>query len=160
MPRTTLCATTDRDGLKTYKCKRTLKALGGSGQRSGPDISGNPFFHEFLCTVDTSGKQYCVGFTSANGGLFGPGALDYEDEYSSEQCDEARDDDSCVESCIARRTNGSQSLPQYAIDGGGRGWNRQQYVDYACDACVAECTGAPIPTDKWHYGDARTSMKW
>jgi RHS repeat-associated protein len=34
-------------GLKTFMCKKPLKAFGGEGERSGPDIWGNPLYHQY-----------------------------------------------------------------------------------------------------------------
>jgi len=36
-------------GLKSYMCKKPLQAMGGKGKRSGPDVWGNPLYHQYYC---------------------------------------------------------------------------------------------------------------
>jgi RHS repeat-associated protein len=36
-------------GLKSYMCKKPLHAMGGKGKRSGPDVWGNPLYHQYYC---------------------------------------------------------------------------------------------------------------
>jgi len=46
----------DPFGLTTYMCTKPLHALGGSGDRSGPDVPGNLLYHQFFCVFDSNGK--------------------------------------------------------------------------------------------------------
>ncbi|HAX1953570.1 TPA: hypothetical protein JXT30_005856, partial [Escherichia coli] len=51
--------------------------MGGTGERSGPDIWGNPFYHQYLCVPDGKGDYTCGGQDqrgeSKGDGLWGPG---------------------------------------------------------------------------------------
>ncbi|MGG7387344.1 RHS repeat-associated core domain-containing protein, partial [Escherichia coli] len=42
-------------GLETLKCIKPLHSMGGTGERSVPDIWGNPFYHQYLCVPDGKG---------------------------------------------------------------------------------------------------------
>ena len=48
-------------GLETLKCIKPLHSMGGTGERSGPDIWGNPFYHQYLCVPDGKGDYTCGG---------------------------------------------------------------------------------------------------
>ncbi|MCZ0216344.1 DUF6531 domain-containing protein [Escherichia coli] len=64
-------------GLETLKCIKPLHSMGGTGERSGPDIWGNPFYHQYLCVPDGKGDYTCGGQDqrgeSKGDGLWGPG---------------------------------------------------------------------------------------
>ena len=51
---------TDSLGLKTYQCTKPLDFFGGSEARTGPDIWGNPLYHQYSCIV-RNGKEICGG---------------------------------------------------------------------------------------------------
>jgi hypothetical protein len=51
----------DPEGLETYRCRRPLGGKPGDNQRNGPDAPGNPFYHQYSCTRDASGKLACGG---------------------------------------------------------------------------------------------------
>jgi RHS repeat-associated protein len=51
----------DPMGLKTFMCMKPLDALGGTGRRSGPDIWGNPFYHQYICVASSNGTIVCGG---------------------------------------------------------------------------------------------------
>ncbi|SQD05882.1 rhsC element core protein RshC [Escherichia coli] len=38
--------------------------MGGTGERSGPDIWGNPFYHQYLCVPDGKGTILVVAKTN------------------------------------------------------------------------------------------------
>jgi RHS repeat-associated protein len=122
----------DPMGLKTYRCRRPLAAMGGSGQRSGPDISVNPLFHQYLC-VEKNGVMTCGGQTSQNGRLYGPGAPsnDVFDESSCEIIGINR----CIDDCLLDRFNNQR--PYYGL--AGPGTNCQEWSDDQFQSCLKSC---------------------
>jgi RHS repeat-associated protein len=125
-------------GLTTYRCRKPLDAIGGTddpeNQRNGPDVTGNPLFHEYLCV--TQGQHVvCGGQTEANGHAYGPGAPS-NDPPSPTRCEEVSGDDTCLESCIASAIL-SPTRPRYGIVGPGT--NCQEWAEKQLENCYKAC---------------------
>ncbi len=124
----------DRKGLDTYSCTRPLE-----GARN---ISFGPFYHQFLCTLDSKGKVSCSGLgpTGGSSGMFGsPGKIETETSVRPEQCEKIRGPDIRFESCIQEKLGGP--LPWYDVRAGGL-WGAirgaQQCQSFA-QSVLAEC---------------------
>jgi RHS repeat-associated protein len=89
---------TDPTGLVSYMCTKPLHALGGAGLRSGPDVPGNPLYHQFLCVSNGKGGHGCGGQDRGDG-AWGPGKPS-EDYYVPQQCKKLDDDNKCFEKCL------------------------------------------------------------
>ncbi|ATE59500.1 RHS repeat-associated core domain-containing protein [Thauera sinica] len=132
-------------GLTTFACKVPLDALGGGdGQRTGPDLRGNPLYHEYLCIV-RNGIVECGGQTRNHGSPpnpswmpawwpYGPGAPS-NDSYSENQCEKKRDDDDCYESCLSSEFK--RPRPFYGVI--GMGTNCQEWVSDISKRCENQC---------------------
>jgi RHS repeat-associated protein len=128
---------TDPMGLATYMCVRPLHALGGAGERSGPDIPGNPLYHQFLCVRDSSGKVTCGG-QDRTGSAFFPGSPGKPSDDSWNQSCDKEDNRKCVDDCVVRMVNNPQR-PWYAI--GPQGTDCQEWSDRVVRQCKKECKG-------------------
>jgi RHS repeat-associated protein len=131
----------DPDGLVTYKCTKPLDVLGGknaprSSRKSGPDVWGNPLYHQFLCVQEKGESPVCGGLTQANGNPFGPGAKS-KDSFIPGRCDVASGDNACLESCLLKKFDGPR--PWYGVTGVGT--NCQQWADDAFNTCSRTCSG-------------------
>ena len=132
-------AATDPFGLEIFMCTKPLHALGGTGLRTGPDIPGNPLYHQFICVPDGNGGTSCGGQDRAKG-PFGPGKPS-DDKYDEKQCKKV-DDDKCVEQCSLRKISDPNRPNYWLFGGGGRNagsYNCQQWADKALRDCQAEC---------------------
>jgi RHS repeat-associated protein len=133
----------DPKGLDVYMCKRPLRALGGSGTRSGPDIFGNPLYHQYACVV-IGGTQICGGQTiersrERDWWPWGPGLRTTDDRFNPDTCtklDESVCMDNCMMSAIA-----NPYRPSYGLFGPGT--NCQGWVDDALAKCRRTCKGKP-----------------
>ncbi len=123
---------TDTTGLMTFRCMAPLHALGGTGRRSGPDIPGNPLYHEYLC-VYNSGTAACVG-QDRSGGLWSPGQPS-RDPFVTDRCDQVEPDNACIETCILRA--GSSPRPYYGLCGPGT--NCQEWAERVLRSCRQQC---------------------
>ncbi len=131
----------DPFGLTTYMCKQPLHAIPGTGVRSGPDILGNPLYHEFLCVSDGKGGYVCGGQDRAGRAMFpgSPGKRS-DDKWPSNAavaC-ELADERNCVDECVKRRINDPRR-PWYAI--GPHGTDCQEWVGEVMRNCQKECKG-------------------
>ncbi len=150
----------DPIGLKTFLCSKPLRALGGTGRKSGPDICWNPFYHEYLCIVFANGTIVCGGQDRLRGS-WGPGKPS-KDDYSPINWDEVSPDDSCLESCLLNGFN--QPRPYYGLVGPGT--NCQEWANDLLATCQRqckkkpECASTPTPQPKgpditkwdWQFG--------
>jgi RHS repeat-associated protein len=123
---------TDPTGLRTFRCRAPLHALGGSGTRSGPDIPGNPLYHEYLCVYNSSSAA-CVGQDRA-GGPWSPGQPS-RDPFNTDRCDQVEPDNACIENCIL--SAGSSPRPRYGLCGPGT--NCQEWVSQTLSSCRSQC---------------------
>lgn len=126
-------------GLRTYMCRQPLHTFGGQGVRSGPDIFGNPLYHQFLCVIEPDGTITCGG-QDRSGGLFSPGKPSQDSWPSNytDACDSA-DDRSCVDECVKNRIL-DPSRPYYGIP---FGTDCQEWSSDVLESCQAECRGKP-----------------
>lgn len=125
---------TDPTGLDAYMCTKPLDALGGSGTRSGPDIWGNPAYHQYICVKD--GKTTVCGGQDREGGPWSPGKPS-KDEFKPERC-KKKDDRSCMDECLKKAIQ-STNRPSYGLFGPGT--NCQEWADDTYARCMAECKG-------------------
>jgi len=128
---------TDPFGLKTLMCRQPLHAMGGAGGRSGPDIFGNPFYHQYLEVQDDSGNVLGRGGQDRSGGPWSPGTQSQGDgaDSNNQQCYKEKDDD-CFDKCILSKIN-EPSRPFYGLVGPGT--NCQEWADDAWQQCYAQC---------------------
>jgi len=143
----------DPTGLKVWRCKKPLDALGGGSddnQRIGPDLWGNPLYHEFYC-IELDGKTQCFGQTldhdrDTNAGQWGTGKPS-NDYYTPNRCEEESDEGNCLADCLKKK--GSAPRPNYGLFGPGT--NCQEWVDDQLSDCKKNCknkgstTGGPGP---------------
>ena len=132
---------TDPLGLTTYMCQQPLHAFGGTGVRSGPDIPGNPLYHQFFCVSDGKGGYICGG-QDREGSAFFPGSpgKPSNDKWPSnaDQACQIKDDRQCVDQCVIRKIS-DPKRPWYAI--GPLGTDCQEWADKALRECRKECSG-------------------
>ncbi len=124
---------TDPYGLKTFMCEKPLDALGGNGQRSGPDIWGNPLYHQYICVIKSNGEKVCGG-QDRLGGLWSRGTPS-EDYYSPENCTQTDPDNECLEQCLINAIN-SPKRPYYGLFGPGT--NCQEWADDTYNTCKSK----------------------
>jgi hypothetical protein len=122
-----------------YQCKRPLALLGNTAtttgqQRLGPDVRGNPLYHQYLCVRTASGYT-CGGQISAGGDLYGAGGQDNLSVYSPENCKEISSSN-CVANCVSKSL-ASETRPKYGIVLSGT--NCQEWADQAAATCVKTC---------------------
>jgi len=137
-------------GLETFKCIKPLHSLGGIGEKSGPDIWGNPFYHQYLCVSDGKGGYICGGQDQRGefktDGLWGPGKASNDTKDGAGRCDSVETDNSCIEDCLKGKFKGMR--PRYTVlpDGFypiklGLFKNCQDWSDDALDSCKMKCAG-------------------
>jgi RHS repeat-associated protein len=127
---------TDPTGLETYQCRRPLGGLPGDNQRSGPDIWGNPFYHQYSCTRDDKGKLVCGGQGFSDSWWSSPGksttpATDY---YSADACKQTQSDNKCFEQCLINEWK--KPRPRYGIP---FGTDCQEYDEDVNLGCRKKC---------------------
>ena len=130
----------DPMGLDVHMCKRPLRVLGGSGTRSGPDIFGNPLYHQYACVV-IGGTQICGGQTIERASEsewwpWGPG-LRSDDRFNPDTCTK-RDDSVCMDNCMMSAI-ANPYRPSYGLFGPGT--NCQEWADDALAQCRRKCRG-------------------
>ena len=128
---------TDRSGLATYACKKPLDVVPGTGARSGPDVRGNPLYHEWLCTV-RGGRTQC-GEQNRTPELeripgFGPGQ-DTRPGFDPNKCEMAEPDSWCMEHCV----EGQFRLPRPLYGAVGPGTNCQEWAQTQLLNCRIQC---------------------
>ena len=140
-------------GLETLKCIKPLHSLGGSGEKSGPDIWGNPFYHQYLCVSDGKGGYICGGQDqrgeSKGDGLWGPGKASNDTKEGAGRCDSVEADNSCIESCLKEKFKGTRPrysvLPDHlSIIKLGLFKNCQDWADDSLEICKMKCSGNDI----------------
>lgn len=123
---------TDPFGLKTYKCKKPL-SIGGTGTRSGPDVPGNPLYHQWSCTIDRLGNVVCGGQDRSGRATGSPG-IPSNDVYDPQYCEESLGDYACFETCLQQ--GWASSRPRYGIP---FGTDCQEYDDDVNKKCRQKC---------------------
>jgi RHS repeat-associated protein len=128
---------TDPLGLATYMCTKPLHALGGDGARSGPDIWGNPLYHQYLCINDGKGGYTCGGQDQRGQKWYdpisGPGKPS-NDKYDPQTCEQKEPDNNCIEQCLLKKFAGPR--PRYGIP---FGTDCQEWSDDALKDCQKQC---------------------
>ncbi len=119
-------------GLKTLVCTKPLDALGGDGTRSGPDIWGNPLYHQYICVKN--GKVTVCGGQDRSDGSWGPGKPS-NDKYDPKRCEEEEPGNACIEQCLISEFG--KPRPWYGLFGPGT--NCQEWVDDTLRKCRKQC---------------------
>lgn len=122
----------DPFGLKSYQCIKPLDSLGGKGSRSGPDVWGNPAYHQYSCVVDENGQVTCGGQDRTGSALSSPGKPS-NDKYDQNRC-EATHDNKCFDDCLKKEWK--QPRPRYGVP---FGTDCQEYDDDVNRRCRKEC---------------------
>ena len=128
----------DPAGLETYDCRRYLKTLGSLGgtRRTGPDIPGNPLYHNWLC-VKRGQVVFCGEQNHAdNDSPWGSPGEDLGPKFDPKLCRKIQDDNSCLEDCLKRQF--AQPRPRYNVIGVG-GESCQGWADRVLDSCRDAC---------------------
>jgi RHS repeat-associated protein len=123
----------DPTGLATFLCKKPLDALGGEGTRSGPDVSGNPLYHQYVC-IKNGKLTECSGQDRATNWPYGPGKPS-NDKFDSERCEQEEPDNDCIEQCLIKEF--AEPRPWYGLVGPGT--NCQEWVDDVVTECRNQC---------------------
>ncbi|PPW76801.1 RHS repeat-associated core domain-containing protein, partial [Escherichia coli] len=140
-------------GLETLKCIKPLHSMGGTGERSGPDIWGNPFYHQYLCVPDGKGDYTCGGQDqrgeSKGDGLWGPGKASNDTKEAAGRCDLVETDNSCVENCLKGKFK--EVRPCYSVLPDiftpinlGLFKNCQDWSNNSLETCKMKCSGNNI----------------
>ncbi len=140
-------------GLETLKCIKPLHSMGGTGERSGPDIWGNPFYHQYLCVPDGKGDYTCGGQDqrgeSKGDGLWGPGKASNDTKEAAGRCDLVETDNSCVENCLKGKFK--EVRPRYSVLPDiftpinlGLFKNCQDWSNDSLETCKMKCSGNKI----------------
>nr|MCD3981967.1 RHS repeat protein [Escherichia coli]MCD4105689.1 RHS repeat protein [Escherichia coli] len=140
-------------GLETLKCITPLHSMGGTGERSGPDIWGNPFYHQYLCVPDGKGDYTCGGQDqrgeSKGDGLWGPGKASNDTKEAAGRCDLVETDNSCVENCLKGKFK--EVRPRYSVLPDiftpinlGLFKNCQDWSNDSLETCKMKCSGNNI----------------
>ncbi|TBL78724.1 hypothetical protein EYY94_01500, partial [Obesumbacterium proteus] len=137
-------------GLETLKCIKPLHSIGGEGEKSGPDIWGNPLYHQYLCVPDGKNGYICGGQDQrgkrSSDGIFGPGKASQDSKNSAGRCDTLEPDNSCLENCLKEKFKGPRPLYTVLPD-----WlfpvklgltkNCQDWSDDTFETCKNKCNG-------------------
>ncbi|EJE6849140.1 RHS repeat protein, partial [Escherichia coli] len=140
-------------GLETLKCIKPLHSMGGTGERSGPDIWGNLFYHQYLCVPDGKGDYTCGGQDqrgeSKGDGLWGPGKASNDTKEAAGRCDLVETDNSCVENCLKGKFK--EVRPRYSVLPDiftpinlGLFKNCQDWSNDSLETCKMKCSGNNI----------------
>ncbi|HDV1588604.1 TPA: RHS repeat protein, partial [Escherichia coli] len=140
-------------GLETLKCIKPLHSMGGTGERSGPDIWGNPFYHQYLCVPDGKGDYTCGGQDqrgeSKGDGLWGLGKASNDTKEAAGRCDLVETDNSCVENCLKGKFK--EVRPRYSVLPDiftpinlGLFKNCQDWSNDSLETCKMKCSGNNI----------------
>ncbi|HWM93497.1 MAG TPA: RHS repeat-associated core domain-containing protein [Thermoanaerobaculia bacterium] len=126
-------------GLASFLCRRPLgNANPERGDtRRGPDIWGNPVYHQYVCVVN--GTTVNCGGQTTDGPGFGRGRPTRPDEgdvFEPTRCRPINDDDTCNEECITRKIE--QPRPYYGL--AGPFTNCQEWATDVVSDCALECS--------------------
>jgi len=133
---------TDPLGLETYQCRRPLGGKPGENQRSGPDIWGNPLYHQYTCTRAPNGKLVCGGQSYNNNSGWWPDwvrtpgrpTTPTEDYYDPKACEKSQDDNKCFEQCLIDEWQ--RPRPPYGVP---YGTDCQEYDQDVNQRCRKKC---------------------
>ena len=128
---------TDALGLETFMCMKPLRALGGKGARSGWDVPGNPFYHQYLCIDSANGGYTCGGQDNRGQKWYDPissPGIPSDDKYNPQTCEQQEPDNSCIEQCLLGKFAGPR--PRYGIP---FGTDCQEWSNGALKDCRKQC---------------------
>ncbi|CAG0980023.1 partial Protein RhsC, partial [Myxococcaceae bacterium] len=124
-------------GLTSFRCQKPLDRLGGptpgSGTRSGPDVSWNPLYHQYVCVVTPAGIT-CGGQTAVGGDPWGEG-LPSDDHFDPNRCEPTGPPDDCMDQCLLAAFSGKR--PRYGLFGPYT--NCQEWSNDALSLCERIC---------------------
>jgi len=123
----------DPIGLKAYRCRKPLDVFGGSGTRSGPDIPGNPAYHQYSCVVDSQGNITCGGQDRTGNWWNSPGKPS-NDKFDPKRCKQSQPDNQCFEDCLIDEWK--KPRPRYGIP---FGTDCQEYDYNVNRTCRKKC---------------------
>jgi len=103
-------------------------------QRSGPDIPGNPLYHQYLCVDDEEGLT-CGSVRTEEGSPMGKG-VPSDDKFVEERCTKVQNDHQCIQNCIKKKLR-SKKRPYYTLFGPGT--NCQEWTDNVLRKCRRKC---------------------
>jgi len=137
-------------GLATIRCIKPLHSLGGTGEKSGPDIWGNPFYHQYLCVPDGKGDYICGGQDQRGeyktDGLWGPGKASSDTKSEGGGCESVEKDNDCIEDCLKEKFK--EPRPRYTVLPDsmfpikmGLFKNCQDWADDTLETCRMKCSG-------------------
>jgi len=126
---------TDPLGLDTFMCTAPLHSMGGEGERSGPDIWGNPFYHQYLCVSNPDGSYTCGGQDRSGSAFGSPGKPSQGDIYIPQSCNNESQNDSCLDKCVSDKIT-NPKRPKYGIP---FGTDCQEWADNTFQQCVKSC---------------------
>jgi len=106
--------------------------MGGTGTRSGPDIWGNPFYHQYSCVIDANGQITCGGQDRTGGAISSPGKPS-NDKYDPNSCQPTYDN-KCFDDCL--KDEWKKPRPRYGIP---FGMDCQDYDDDVNSRCRKKC---------------------
>jgi RHS repeat-associated protein len=132
---------TDAFGLDAYLCKVPAKGdpKDKSDTRYGPDVFGNPVYHEYICVVNPDGSSTCGGkrpkIPPPDPTTSVPSEPS-EDYYERQRCRPAsKTPGSCFEDCLKKKIDPSNPRGAYKMFGANcQDWVTEQYW-----TCVTEC---------------------
>ncbi|EDI2546163.1 RHS repeat-associated core domain-containing protein [Salmonella enterica subsp. enterica serovar Koketime] len=142
-------------GLETLKCIKPLHSMGGTGERSGPDIWGNPFYHQYICIPDGVGGHKCGGQDQRGevfgDGMWGPGKASNDSVEGAANCEQVESDNKCIESCIEEKIAGPRPrytvLPDmFSLFRTGTFKNCQDWSNDTLDDCRMKCSKNKVST--------------
>lgn len=130
-------------GLASFLCRRPLgdsKPKPGN-TRIGPDIWGNPLYHQYACVVNGS-VAHCGGHTADRLFKLGrPTRPDEGDLFDPSRCRKVQEDDRCIEQCITSKMK--QPRPYYGVLGPFA--NCQEWAEDTISDCAFECSFSRCP---------------
>ncbi|HHR4436797.1 hypothetical protein WJD08_00535 [Salmonella enterica subsp. enterica serovar Corvallis] len=136
--------------METLKCTKPLHSLGGTGEKSGPDIWGNPFYHQYLCVPDGENGYVCGGQDQRGewptDGMLGPGKASNDTREGASRCESVEPDNDCIESCLKEKLKGARPfytvLPDWMFPMKfGLVNNCQDWSNDTLKTCQMKCSG-------------------
>jgi hypothetical protein len=132
---------TDALGLDAYICKVPAKGdpKDKNDTRYGPDVFGNPIYHQYICIVNPDGSSSCGGKRprSQPPDMTTPVPSEpSEDYYERGRCSQAsKAPGSCFENCLKQRIDPKTPRGGYRVYGA----NCQDWVTDQYWGCMTEC---------------------
>lgn len=137
-------------GSETLKCIKPLHSIGGIGEKSGPDIWGNPLYHQYLCVSNGKNGYICGGQDQrgelSNDGILGPGKASQDTREGAGRCDSVESNNDCIENCLKDKFKGERPfysvLPDWMFPiKFGLVKNCQDWSNDTLKTCQIKCSG-------------------